>query len=82
MKGYGTLNDWNIVKNRLGKEGSESVTKCNRLTLPAPDAKNYLTDVAAAEALLRPTAFSSALSSPVIPSALCGVGVQFMGGYG
>jgi hypothetical protein len=26
---------WNKLKERLGKEGSESVTKCNRLKLPA-----------------------------------------------
>ncbi|MFA5808161.1 MAG: hypothetical protein WC978_07290, partial [bacterium] len=32
---------------------SESVTNCNRLKLPAADGKNYLTDVATAETLLR-----------------------------
>ncbi len=46
-------NYWKVLKNRLGKEGSESVIKCNRLKLPAPDGKNYLTDVASAETLLR-----------------------------
>lgn len=46
-------NYWKVLKNRLGKEGSESVTKCNRLKLPAADGKNYLTDVATAETLLR-----------------------------
>ena len=44
---------WNKLKERLGKEGSQSVTKCNRLKLPAADGKNYLTDVATAETLLR-----------------------------
>ena len=44
---------WNKLKERLGKEGSESVTKCHRLKLPAADGKNYLTDVATAETLLR-----------------------------
>jgi hypothetical protein len=44
---------WNKLKERLGKEGSESVTNCHRLKLPAADGKNYLTDVATAEALLR-----------------------------
>ena len=46
-------NYWKVLKNRLHKEGSESVTKCNRLKLPAADGKNYLTDVASAETLLR-----------------------------
>jgi hypothetical protein len=44
---------WNKLKERLGKEGSESVTNCHRLKLPASDGKNYLTDVATAETLLR-----------------------------
>ncbi len=44
---------WNKLKGRLGKEGSESVTNCHRLKLPAADGKNYLTDVATAETLLR-----------------------------
>ena len=46
-------NYWKVLKNRLIKEGSESVTKCNRLKLPAADGKKYLTDVATAETLLR-----------------------------
>jgi len=44
---------WNKLKERLSKEGSESVTNCHRLKLPAADGKNYLTDVAIAETLLR-----------------------------
>lgn len=44
---------WNKLKERLGKEGSESVTNCHRLKLPAADGKRYLTDVATAETLLR-----------------------------
>ena len=44
---------WNKLKERLGKEGSQSVTDCHRLKLPAADGKNYLTDVASAETLLR-----------------------------
>ena len=44
---------WNKLKERLSKEGSESVTVCHRLKLPAADGKNYLTDVANAETLLR-----------------------------
>ncbi len=44
---------WNKLKQRLDKEGSQSVTNCHRLKLPAADGKNYLTDVASAETLLR-----------------------------
>lgn len=44
---------WNKLKERLGKEGSQSVTNCHRLKLPAADGKNYLADVATAETLLR-----------------------------
>ena len=39
-------NYWKVLKNRHRKEGSESVTNCNRLKLPAADGKSYLTDVA------------------------------------
>lgn len=46
-------NYWKVLKNRLNKEGSEVVTKCNRLKLEAADGKKYLTDVADTEALLR-----------------------------
>lgn len=46
-------NYWKVLKNRLGKEGSQLVTNCNQLKLPAADGKNYLTDVANAETLLR-----------------------------
>lgn len=46
-------NYWKVLKNRLRKEGSESVTNCNRLKLPAADGKSYPTDVASAETLLR-----------------------------
>lgn len=46
-------NYWKVLKNRLNKEGSESVTKCNQLKLEAADGKKYLTDVADPETLLR-----------------------------
>lgn len=46
-------NYWKVLKNRLKKEGSEVVTKCNRLKLTASDGKKYLTDVATAETLFR-----------------------------
>ena len=46
-------NYWKVLKNRLNKEGSETVTKCNRLKLVAEDGKMRLTDVADPETLLR-----------------------------
>jgi len=46
-------NYWKVLKNRLGKEGSQLVTDCNQLKLLAVDGKKYLTDVATAETLLR-----------------------------
>lgn len=44
---------WNKLKERLAKEGNQSVTNCHRLKMPAADGKQYLTDVANAETLLR-----------------------------
>lgn len=44
---------WNKLKERLKKEGSESVTKCHQLKLEAADGKKYITDVADPEILLR-----------------------------
>src|SRR5476649_2090637 len=44
---------WNKLKERLRKEGGESVTSCHQLKLEAADGKKYLTDVASAETLLR-----------------------------
>lgn len=44
---------WNQLKGRLAKEGSELVTACHRLKLPAADGKNYLADCATAQTLLR-----------------------------
>jgi DNA-damage-inducible protein D len=41
---------WNKLKERLGKEGSESVTNCHRLKLSAADGKKYLTDGASIKA--------------------------------
>ncbi|MFZ1687110.1 MAG: BRO family protein [Flavobacteriales bacterium] len=46
-------NYWKVLKGRLVKEGSQSVTKCNRLKLEAADGKSYLSDVATADTLLR-----------------------------
>ena len=44
---------WTTLKSRLKKEGSESVTICDRLKLTAADGKKYLTDVANVETLFR-----------------------------
>lgn len=44
---------WTTLKSRLKKEGSESVTNCDKLKLQAADGKKYLTDVANAKTLLR-----------------------------
>jgi len=44
---------WNKLKERLDKEGSQLVTNCHQLKMPAADGKSYLTDVATAETLLR-----------------------------
>jgi len=46
-------NYWKVLKNRLNKEGSETVTKCNRLKMVAEDGKLRFTDVADVETLLR-----------------------------
>ena len=44
---------WNKLKERLQKEGSESVTNCHQLKMQAADGKFYLTDVADTETLFR-----------------------------
>jgi DNA-damage-inducible protein D len=44
---------WKVLKNRLSKEGSQLVTNCNQLKLPAEDGKERLTDCATVETLLR-----------------------------
>jgi len=46
-------NYWKVLKHRLKKEGSQLVTNCNQLKMPAADGKSYRTDVATAETLLR-----------------------------
>ena len=44
---------WRVLKNRLKKEGNETVTNCNALKLCAADGKMRLTDVADTEQLFR-----------------------------
>jgi len=49
----GARNYWKVLKNRLNKEGNQTVTNCNRLKLEAEDGKMRLTDVADTEQLFR-----------------------------
>lgn len=44
---------WNKLKQRLKAEGSELVTNCHQLKLPAADGKFYKTDVATTQQLFR-----------------------------
>lgn len=44
---------WKVLKNRLKKEGNETVTNCNRLKMQAADGKLRLTDVATTEQMFR-----------------------------
>ena len=44
---------WKVLKHRLAKEGSEVVTNCNQLKLPAADGKMRLTDVLDTKGILR-----------------------------
>ncbi len=46
-------NYWKVLKNRLKKEGSESVTNCNQLKMASADGKMYQTDAGTAETILR-----------------------------
>lgn len=46
-------NYWKVLKNRLSKEGNETVTNCNQLKMQAADGKMRLTDVADTEQLFR-----------------------------
>lgn len=39
----GPRNYWKVLKHRLNEEGSEAVTNCNQLKLPASDGKYYST---------------------------------------
>lgn len=46
-------NYWKVLKNRLKKEGNQSVTNCNQLKMQSSDGKFYKTDVADVEQLFR-----------------------------
>ena len=47
------LSPWRVLKNRLKKEGIETVTICNAFKLPAKDGKMRLTPIADQEQLFR-----------------------------
>ena len=49
----GARNYWKVLKNRLLKEGNQTVTNCNRLKMQAADGRLRFTDVADTEQLLR-----------------------------
>ena len=44
---------WNKLKERLKKEGNESVTNCHQLKFLSADGKRYLSDAADVETILR-----------------------------
>ena len=44
---------WRVLKNRLKKEGNETVTNCNALKLKAKDGKYHMTDVVDIEGMFR-----------------------------
>ena len=46
-------NYWKVLKNRLKKEGNETVTNCNRLKMVSEDGKMRFTDVATTQQLFR-----------------------------
>ncbi len=46
-------NYWKVLKNRLKKEGNETVTNCNQLKLLSKDGKSRLTDVVDIEGMFR-----------------------------
>ena len=46
-------NYWKVLKNRLIKEGNQTVTNCNRLKMIAIDGKFRLTDVATTQQIFR-----------------------------
>ena len=51
---HGPRNYWKVLKNPLKKEGGQLVTACNQLSMKSPkDGKQYKTDVADNEQLLR-----------------------------
>jgi hypothetical protein len=54
-------NYWKVLKNRLKKEGNQSVTDCNQLKMLSRDGKYYKTDALDTEQLFR---FIQSIPSP------------------
>jgi len=74
-------NYWKVLKNRLNKEGSQTVTNCNRLKMVAEDGKMRLTDVASPETLLRviqsvPSPKAEPITTNIIHQEWTGVSVK------
>ena len=61
-------NYWKVLKNRLKKEGNQTVTNCNQLKMLANDGKMRLTDVADQQQLFRIIPFDFAQSKRQIDS--------------
>jgi len=62
---------WNKLKERLTKEGSQTVTNCHQLKMIAGDGKMRLTDVADPETRLR--LIQSVPSPKAEPIKLCAI---------
>ena len=54
-------NYWKVLKNRLKKDGNQSVTDCNQLKMLSRDGKYYKTDALDTEQLFR---FIQSIPSP------------------
>ncbi|MBO7098684.1 MAG: hypothetical protein J6W21_02330 [Bacteroidaceae bacterium] len=69
-------NYWKVLKNRLVKEGNETVTNCNQLKLPAADGKKRLTDVADLQGIFRIIQSIPSKKAEPVKAWLAGVGAQ------
>ena len=78
-KDYKTAqNYWNKLAERLRKEGSQSVTNCHKLKMPAADGKQYFTAAATAETMLRIVQSVPSLKAEPIKQWLARVGYERM----
>ena len=72
-------NYWKVLKNRLVKEGNETVTNCNQLKLPAADGKKRLTDVADLQGIFRIIQSIPSKKAEPVKDWLAGVGAEVQG---
>jgi prophage antirepressor-like protein len=72
-------NYWKVLKNRLVKEGNETVTNCNQLKLPAADGKKRLTDVADLQGIFRIIQSIPSTKAEPVKDWLAGVGAEVQG---